>query len=147
MNKRINFEDNIFILMMRIRLIRDTITLDADPEIFLEKTLDDICFTDHTLKVLLEYLQENNRLIDREELLDHLCEVERHFAQVIQDLLNHEGNLLIQEIPSIREKLIAIRSTSLERRKIAGNLDSLESNTTGSPIVSSDELTELLKAF
>ena len=147
MNKRVNFEDNIFILLMRIRMIQDSITLDADPELFLEKTLDDICFTDHTLRILLEYLLENSRLIEREELLDHFSEVERHFAQVIQELLNHEGNLAIQEIPAVREKLIAIRSASLERRKTAENLGSLETNASGSPIVSSDELTELLKAF
>ena len=147
MNKRVNFEDNIFILLMRIRMIRDAITLDADPELFLEKTLDDISFTDQTLKILLEYLLENNRLIEREDLLDHFSEVERHFSQVIQDLLNHEGSISIQEMPIIREKLITLRSASLERRKTAENLGSLESTTSGSPIVSSDELTELLKAF
>ena len=56
MNKRVNFEDSLFILMMRIRMIRDSITLDADPELFLEKILDDIYFTEHTLRVLLDYL-------------------------------------------------------------------------------------------
>ena len=147
MNKRVNFEDNIFILMMRIRMVRDAITLDADPELFLEKTLDDICFTDHSLKILLEYLLENSRLIEREELLDHFSEAERLFSQVIQELLVHEGTLSVQEIPSIKEKLIIIRNASLERRKNAENLGSLETSTSGSPIVSSDELTELLKAF
>ena len=148
MNKRVNFEDNIFILLMRIRMIRDAITLDADPELFLEKTLDDISFTDQTLKILLEYLMENSRLIEREDLLDQFSEAERHFSQVIQNLLNHEGSISIQEIPAIREKLIIMRSASLERRKTAENQGSLESNTSSSsPIVSSDELTELLKAF
>ena len=148
MNKRVNFEDNIFILLMRIRMIRDTITLDADPELFLEKTLDDISFTGQILKILLDYLLENNRLIEREELLDHFSEVEKQFSQAIQDLLSHEGSISIQEISPVREKLIALRSASLERRKTAENLGSLESDTSsGSPIVSSDELTELLKAF
>ena len=148
MNKRVNFEDNIFILMMRIRMIHDTIILDADPELFLEKSLDDICFTDQTLRVLLEYLVENSRLIEREELLEHFAGIEKHFSQVIQDLLNHDGSLSIREVPTIREKLIALRSASLERRKTAENLSSLESNaSSGSPIVSSDELAELLKAF
>jgi len=148
MNKRVNFEDNIFILMMRLRVIRDTIILDADPELFLEKVLDDITFTGQTLKVLLEYLVENSRLIEREELLEHFCEAEKHYSQVIQDLLSHEGNLSIQEIPAVREKLISQRSASLERRKTAENLSSLESSAgSGSPIVSSDEIAELLKAF
>ena len=147
MNKRVNFEDNIFILMMRIRMIADTITLDADPELFLEKTLDDITFADHNLRILYDYIQENTRLIERDELLEHFSEVEKHFSQVIQDLLNHEGNLSIQDIPSVRDKLLALHSASLERRKTAENLSSLETSSSGSPIVSSDELTELLKAF
>ena len=147
MNKRVNFEDNIFIIMMRIRTIRDTITLDADPELFLEKTLDDICFTDHILRILLEYLLENNRLIERDELLDHFSEVERLFSLVIQELLIHEGNLSIQEIPAIKEKLIVLRNASLERRKTTEDMGSQENGASGSPIVSSDELTELLKAL
>jgi len=147
MNKRVNFEDNIFIVMMRLRTVRDTITLDADPELFLEKTLDDLCFTDNTLGILMQYLQENSRLIEREELLDHLSEAERLFSQVIQDLMSHEGSLSIQEIPSLREKLNVLRNASLERRRTAENLDSVKSSSSGSPIVSSDELTELLKAF
>ena len=147
MNKRVNFEDNIFILLMRIRMIRDTITLDAEPELFLEKTLDDICFTDHSLRIFLDYLMENSRLIEREELLDQFCEVEKHFSQALQEFLIHEGSLSIQEIGTIKEKLAVLRNSSLERRKTAENLGSLESTSAGSPIVSSDELTELLKAF
>ena len=147
MNKRVNFEDNIFILLMRIRMIRDTITLDADPELFLEKTLDDISFTDHSLRILLDYLMESSRLIEREELLDQFSEVEKHFAHALQEFLIHEGSFSIQEISSIKEKLIVLRNSSLERRKKAESLGSPESNTSGNPIVSSDELTELLKAF
>ena len=147
MNKRINFEDNIFILMMRLRMIRDTITLDADPELFLDKTMDDIHFSDHILSTLLGYLQENSRLIEREELFEHFAEAERQFARITQELLNHEGNLSVQDLPSIREKLLALRSASLERWKTAESLSSIGESTSNSPVVSSDELTELLKAF
>ena len=147
MNKQVNFEDNSFITMMRIRMIRDTITLDADPGIFLEKLLDDIYFTDHSLRILLEYLQENNRLIEREELLEHLSELEWQFSQVLQDLLSHEGNISIREIPTIREKLNYLRTNSLERRKTAEDLCSIGDSPRAEPLVSSEELTELLKAF
>jgi len=128
-------------------MIHDTITLDADPELFLEKILNDIYFTDHTLGILLEYLLENSRLIERDELLDHFSEAERLFSQVVQELLIHEGSLSIREIPSISEKLTSLRNVSLERRKTVDNLDTPETSTSGSPVVSSDELTELLKAF
>ena len=147
MNKKVNFEDNIFILMMRIRMIRDTITLDADPELFMEKILDDICFADHTLGILLGYLKENQRLIGLDELLEQYSDVEWQFSMVLKGLLDHEGNISVRENPLITEKLTAFRTNSMERRRSADELGSAGDSLPGSPIVSSDEITELLKAF
>ena len=143
MNKRINFEDNFFIMMMRIRLIRDIITLDASPELFLEKTLDDIYFIDHTLRILLEHLADSRHLFERDEFFDQLSGTEKHFSQVLEDFINHDGNLSIQEIPSLKEKLDIFRQTSLERQKQIRKLISVveEDNS------DSAELTELLKAL
>ena len=128
-------------------MIRDIIILDADPELFLEKTLDDIYFADEILRTLLGFILENNQLIEKEELLEHLLEAESQFSQVLESLLDHNGNISVREIPSVREKLIAFRNSSLERRKTAEDLSPVEGNLGNSPIVSSDELTELLKAF
>lgn len=128
-------------------MIRDIITLDADPELFMEKTLDDISFTDHILRNLLGYLQANSRLIEREDLLERLSETEWQFSQVLLDLLEHDGEFSVKEIPTISDKLTNLRKNSQERRKIAENLRPIESLVPGSPVVSTDELTELLKAF
>ena len=147
MNKQVRFEDNLFILMIRLRMNRDVITLNADPELFLEKTLDDICFIDHVLRNLLEYLQESSRLIEREEFIEYFSDAERQFSRIIKDILDHDGNLSIQEIPSLREKLEAFRNSSEERQNIAESLNPAEDDRGAEPVVSSDELTELLKAF
>ena len=147
MNKRVNFEDSLFILMMRIRMIRDIITLDADPELFLEKTLDDIYFADHTLQILLEYLQQNHYLIERVELLEHLSELEWQFCRILQELIEHDGSISVREIPNIREKLLACRNNSRERQKTADSMRPAGNSQSGEPVVSSDELTELLKAL
>jgi len=147
MNKRVNFEDSLFILMMRIRMIRDIITLDADPELFLEKILDDIYFTEHTLRVLLDYLEENHCLIERVELLEQHSELEWQFSRVLHELLEHNGNLCIREIPSVKEKILSCRNSSLERQRAVERLSPAEGSQSASPIVSSDELAELLKAF
>ena len=146
MNKRINFEDDIFLLMIRIRMIRDIITLDADPELFLERTLDDIFFIDQTLKTLLGDLERHSHLIERDELLEQLSNADEQFSQVLKDLSVHEGNFSIRELPSLAEKLAAFRSCSLERQKKAGRLHPEESPE-NVVYVGSDELTELLKAF
>jgi len=147
MNKRVNFEDSLFILMMHLRLIQDIITLDADPEFFLGKTLDDIYFTDRILGVLLGSLQENSFLIEREELLEHLADIESRFTQVLQDLLNCDGNISIRSAPSIMEKVVACRNNSLARQETIARLNPVGTRKSSSPIVSSAELTELLKAF
>ena len=147
MNKKINFDDNIFILMMRLRMIRDIITLDADPELFLEKILDDIDFADHTLQILLKYLHENQRLIELEELLEHLSELEWQFSLVLKELIDHDGNISVRGNGLIMSKLATFRNSSNERRRTIENLSPAGDSVTGSPIVSSDELTELLKAL
>jgi len=146
MKKRVNFEDSLFILMLRIRMIRDIITLDADPELFLEKTLDDIFFSDQVLRILLRQLEENHYLIERAEVLEQISDIEKQFSRVLQNLLDHDGDFSIRQIPSIKEKIISCRDSSLERQKSAEKLTPA-GNTPSSPIVSSDELSELLKAF
>jgi len=147
MNKRVNFEDSLFILMMRLRMIQDTITLDADPDFFLEKTLDDIYFTDHILGILLGCLEENHFLIERAELLEHLSDLELQFSRVLQNLLDHNGNISIREIMAISEKIAACRDSSRQRQRVIEELSPVGASRAASPIVSSDELTELLKAF
>ena len=96
---------------------------------------------------ILEYLQENKRLIEREELLEQLSEAEWQFTQLVSELLNHNGNITIQEFLPEKEKILALRKNSTDRRKTAENLNPLGNNSPASPIVSSDEITELLKAF
>jgi len=127
-------------------MIRDIVTLDADPELFLEKTLDDICFIDQTLKTLLGELERNHHLIERDELLEQLSNTEGQFSKVLKDLSDHEGNFSIRELPSLIEKLAVFRSCSLERQKTAGKLQP-EENPENVVYVGSDELAELLKAF
>ena len=147
MNKRVNFEDSLFILMMRLRMIRDSITLDADPDFFLEKTLDDIFFTDHILRILLNCLEENHHLIERLEVLEQLYGLDAEFSRVLQNLLDHEGNFSIRILPQIREKIAACRTNSLQRQAAIVKLNPAGGSPAASPIVSSDELSELLKAF
>jgi len=147
MNKRVNFEDSLFILMMRIRMVQDVITLDVEPDFFLEKTLDDIYFTDHILRILLGCLEENPRLIEKAEVLEHLADLESRFSQLLKSLLESEGNISARGAPLVGGKVSVCRDSSLERQRAIGKLSTLGGNRAASPIVSSDELTELLKAF
>jgi hypothetical protein len=147
MNKRVNFEDNIFILMNRIKMLRDLFTLDADPGLFLEKTMDDIDFITQALSLLLQQLLENQRFIERAELFQYLEELEWQFSQVLSDFMNNQGTISIQEIPAAVEKIRILRSHSLERRKTAEIAGGASESQAGETVVSQDELSELLKEF
>jgi hypothetical protein len=147
MNKRVNFEDNIFILANRIRILRDMFSLDADPDLFLEKTLDDIDFITQALTALLRQLLENQRFIERSELFHHLEELEWNFSQVLSGFMGSQGTLSIQNRPEIIEKISILRSRSLERRRTAETAGGASEGQGEEPVVSSDELSELLKEY
>jgi hypothetical protein len=83
MNKRINFDDNLFALTMRIRLIQDLLSLDVDPNLFLQKTMEDIEFIDFTLDTLLKELLDNDRLLERDEAFENFSELEWRFDQAL----------------------------------------------------------------
>ncbi|MDR0386499.1 MAG: hypothetical protein LBH57_00545 [Treponema sp.] len=146
MNKRINFEDSIFIINTRIRIIRDMLLLDADPDLFLEKTLDDVNFIDKTLAILLDQLSDNKRFIERTEQFHNLAETERIFAEVLSGLISGNGAISSGRFPSIRDRLTLLWNHAQERRKVIDNTACSETGgISADPVVSSDELNELLQ--
>jgi hypothetical protein len=147
MNKRINFEDNIFILHTRIRMIRDLLALDTDPDLFLEKTIDDINFIDYTLETLLGTLIENRRLLEREKAFDDLSDLEWQFSQALSEFFNSTGNISAARFPILKEKTILLRDRGMERRKTMDESRGLSESSVTEPVVSSVELGELLKDF
>lgn len=145
MNKHINLQDNIFILNSRLRILRDTLILDADPSLFLEKTLDDINFMDHALDILLGQLRNNNRLLERNEVLDYLDDLEWEFSQVLGELSTGSGGINAASFPAIQDQIRSLRDRGTQRRQAISE----ERKSTAVPAmehaVSSDELNELLK--
>ena len=148
MDKHDNFEDNIYLLMGRIKNLRDSTILDMDPEIFLDKTLEDIDFFDKTLELLLQRILENQWSINRKELLHHLSELDWQFSQVLQEILDGSGSISIKKIPSLKEKMTILRKKSLDRRNTAETTGAaVTGDNPEEPVISSNELNELLKDF
>jgi hypothetical protein len=146
MNKRINFEDSIFIINTRIRIIRDMLLLDTDPDLFLEKTLDDVVFIDRTLSILMDQLSDNKRFIERTEQFHNLDETERTLAEILSDLINGDSALSSGRFPAIRDRLTLLWNHAQERRKTIGDISASETTLVSiEPVVSSDELNELLQ--
>jgi hypothetical protein len=147
MVKHTNFEDNIFLLSMRIRMLRDILLLDADPELFLEMTLNDTDFIDQGLTILLKNLIENKRLIERDEQLYNLSKTERQFVEVLSEFSNGGGSISGVKFPLICEKLWALQKQSLGRQKTITDSVAEPHKDSDNTVVSSDELMELLKDF
>jgi hypothetical protein len=144
MDKHMNFEDSIFILNVRIRMIQDMFILDADPGLFLSKTMDDLAFIDLCHESLLSSLKNNGRLIERGEQLYNLAESERIFCELLSELSNGETAFSSAMDQNMRGTVSNIRNRSLERRKSIGDVIAESKKSNFEPVVSYDELHELL---
>jgi hypothetical protein len=147
MNRQINFGDTIFILDIQIRMIQDMLILDANPDFFLDKTLADLEFIDAALETLLREILDNARLVDRNGHLGSLHEAEGQFQGILRDLADGSGTLSAASWPALREKIGLIRERSLERRETVARHIRLDEASPQEPVVSSDELNELLRDF
>ncbi|MDR3303629.1 MAG: hypothetical protein LBS86_04385 [Treponema sp.] len=142
MNKHINFEDNIFILNMRVRMIRDLLLLETDSELFLRKTVEDMKFIDTILAAMLKNLTENVHLIERNEQFDNLSEIEWQFSQVLSLFLDGSGNISAEHCPEFRKDITYLSNQSLGRKQ---TIDTLSNSTiVTEPLVSSLEMNALL---
>jgi hypothetical protein len=143
MNRQMNLQDNIFILNGRLRILRDTLALDADPELFFDRTVEDMHFMDHALDVLLGRVMDNRCIFDRGEVQDYLYDLEEDFSQLLGDVLDGGGSAL--SVPLVQERIRPLQARNAERRRVLGE----ERKSAAGPViehaVSSDELNELLK--
>ena len=144
MNKHINFEDNIFVFNLRIRMIQDLLILDTDPELFLNKTLDDLGFINSSLNILLSSLKDNYRLIERDEQFHNLAETERQFCEVLNEIDHGEGNISVLQYPELREHIGILLGQSRERQKSINGLIAEGKDSALEPVVGYNELQELL---
>jgi len=142
--KHTNFEDNIFVLNIHIRMIQDLLILDTDAELFLNKTLDDLDFINSTLNTLLSNLKENFRLIERDKQFYNLTETERQFCEVLNELENGEGNISAIQYPELRERIGFLADNSQNRQRSIKELIVNAKDLVTEPVVGYDELNELL---
>jgi hypothetical protein len=140
-----NYEDNIFILNVKIRAISDMLLLDADPDIFLEKTLEDLDFIGAKLTLLQEYLVPNEHLISKNQQLHNLDETYERFLDLLNGMLDGAVCFNADRYPFIHEPINELIEHCVNVQKQLKELTA----TTGEKIidarlVSTDELTALL---
>jgi hypothetical protein len=143
----INFEDILFIVHTRIQMLHDVLALDVPSDLFMEKTVGDMEFIDNILAVLLKELTEDTYIAERDEQLDNISETEWQFSQILTRFLSVSGNISVIHAPSFKEKIIALRNQTTSRRKTADDSRTKTESAILEPVVSSDEMAELLKGF
>ena len=132
-----NFVDAIFIVNMRIRMIRDTLRLNPPPELFLERTLDDLAFIDWVLSILAEVLTTN-------EEYAYASDTEWQFSQLLTEFSAESSPFSSATFIETRDKIAILRETSDERRKAIEESDLPVEMAKAEPVVSSAELSGLL---
>jgi len=144
MNKRINFEDTLFILNVRIRMIRDLMRLDTDSNIFYRQTMSDIEFISSVLDVLTDKFVENLKFLDRETEADNILDAEWQFSQLLNELSNGTGPFTPSLFPEITVLIGKLRTDSIKRKKLIDESYVPAESSITEPVVSHAELNGLL---
>jgi hypothetical protein len=131
-------EDTIFIVGIRMRMLRDTLRLNPPPDLLLEKSLDDLCFINHILVSLAQMMTENNG-----RFVDYLLDTEWQFSQLLIEFSVDSSPFSIRAFPDTADKIASLRAQSDARRKSLEESFVVEGDL-AEPVVSSAELSGLL---
>jgi len=144
MNKQINFEDTIFILNVRIRMIRDLLRLDTDTGLFLRQTMGDLEFISSVLDVLTGKFIASIKFLDREVEADNLSDIEWQFSQLLNEISNSSSPFSAANFPETQNWIDKFRKDCIRRQKqINESIEPMGLIVT-EPVVSHAELNGLL---
>jgi len=141
---RLNLEDSIFILNMRIRTIRDTLHLNPPPVLFMERCVDDLAFIDSVLEFLSRTISENSGQYTANGESEYIADTEWQFTQVLTEFLLESSPFSAHALPETVEKITSMRASSEARRKIMESTGLPSEIAQAEPVVTSAELNGLL---
>jgi len=141
------FEDTVFLLNIRIRMVRDTMRLNPLADLFMERCLEDIAFIDHVLAVLAKQITEDGEHGGANgsaySAFDYAADTEWQFSQLLTEFLLESNAFSAQASSQTHEKIMVLRNVSNGRRKIFENLGTSSQPDSAEPMVSSTELSIL----
>jgi len=144
MNKRINFEDTIFILNVRVRMIRDLLRLDTDTALFYGQTMGDLEFVSTVLDMLTEKFLANLKFLDRETEADNLLDAEWQFSQILNEISNNSSPFSSVKFPEAQALISKLKKDSAKRQKQVEESYEPAEHSAAEPVVSHAELNGLL---
>jgi hypothetical protein len=147
MKKRINYGDNLFLLSLALKDLTAAAGLSVDPDLFLDKIVEDIFFLDGTASKIFELLGASTHLIDRLEHLKSLKSISQSFCGLLEDI-RQKRLPLGEHLEHFSEKFeLLIQNNSRIAREAARIIqESARQPLEESTIVSESELKFLLAA-
>jgi len=144
MNKRINFEDTIFILNVRIRMIRDLLQLDTDTGFFVRQTMGDLEYGNSTLEMLTKKFLENINFLDCETEADNILDAEWQFNQLLNEISNKNCPFSPVNFPETQNWILKLKNDTEKRQKLIEEACAPMGQVVSEPVVSHAELNGLL---
>ncbi len=145
MTKRVNYEDDIFFLLLLLRRLKEGLKLKIDMEYFGSKIVDDILFIDEKIEMLLNLLKGHTLLIKEEEYLIDLKKLTRLFVDFLYDLIEKKfpGSYYFSDLLTSFKKIKGKHENFLEEIKsILKEIENREHDS--EQIVSEEEFKFLL---
>ncbi len=146
MTKKIHYDDNIFFLDTMIKTVKSGLSLDIDPEYFIDKVIEDLLFLDGTLLLIFSSLKGNLYLLKRAEYLRSLLRGEKNFLDLVDAIL--EKKIPFSEhLTPLFDKLRTLRAEHLQACQEMKRLltESREEPYPGADVISPTEFHLLLK--
>ena len=146
MTTKIHYDDNIFYLDSMVKTVKSGLSLDIDPEYFIDKVIEDILFLDSALLRTFASLKANFYLIKRVEHLRGLLRTDRNFLDLIDSVLERKF-AFSSHLEPFFEKFRVSRSEHLAASGDMKRLleESREESSHGEDIISPAEFHFLLK--
>ncbi|MCL2184509.1 MAG: hypothetical protein FWB86_01465 [Treponema sp.] len=144
MNKKINFEDSIFILEARIRMIRDLLHLDTDTGLFYTQTMNDLEFINNVMEILTAKFLENMQILDREVEADNIVETEWKYSQLLIEVSNNSSPFSASVFPQMTATISKFKKDSAKRQKLIDDAYVPTDNVATENVVTNAEITGLL---
>jgi hypothetical protein len=160
MNIKLNNEDTIFIVNIRIRMIRDILRLDADADLFLHQTIADMEFINSLLDILTTSLLNNSPMesdentlkttlgitgfVNQETYAENLSDTEWQFSQLLNEFLKKSSPFSPEKFPELLDWINRHKEECNRRRRLVDEALVPIEKAGMEPVVSQTELNLLL---
>jgi len=99
MAAKINYDDNLFFLKSTLKIMRQGIQLDIDPEFFLKKIVQDLLFQHDCLNKMYQSLVKNTLLLQRIEYLRTILLAKKEFIEFIDVIHTVDASFARELVP------------------------------------------------